>query len=124
MQIEEKIEDLEDQLAQAMQNSNIAALETLLHCELRFVNHLGQMMGKDDDLRAHKAGLFKIHEIQLKQRNILVKESFVIVNASVEIDGSVNGIRAKNDFVFTRIWCKTTADWQVIAAHSSLVDAG
>ncbi len=51
--IETQILEAEEQLRQAMLASDVNALDDLLSPELIFTNHLGQVMGKQDDLAAH-----------------------------------------------------------------------
>jgi hypothetical protein len=47
-----QIVEVENQLRTAMLGSDVTALDDLLAPDLIFTNHLGQLLGKDDDLAA------------------------------------------------------------------------
>jgi Domain of unknown function (DUF4440) len=53
-----QIVEVEDRLRTAMLSSDVAALNELLAPDLIFTNHLGQLLGKDDDLAAYRSGGF------------------------------------------------------------------
>ncbi|WP_200887995.1 nuclear transport factor 2 family protein [Shewanella sp. ECSMB14102] len=58
-----EIQQLESQLHSAMLNSDINLLDRLLSPQLIFTNHLGQVLGKAEDLHAHSSGLLNITRI-------------------------------------------------------------
>jgi hypothetical protein len=58
--IEGEILEVEERLRQAMLASDASTLDELLAPELIFTNHLGQVLGKQDDLGAHQSGLVQI----------------------------------------------------------------
>lgn len=49
----DQIKRSEAELQQAMLDSNVKALDRLLDDDLTFTNHLGMVLGKQDDLTAH-----------------------------------------------------------------------
>jgi hypothetical protein len=51
-----QIVEVEDQLRTAMLCADVAALNQLLAPDLIFTNHLGQLLGKEDDLAAYRSG--------------------------------------------------------------------
>ncbi|ACF14016.1 conserved hypothetical protein [Chloroherpeton thalassium ATCC 35110] len=119
--LENQIYQAEEQLRLAMLHSDIAMLDALLSPELIFTNHLGQRLGKHDDLAAHKSGLVKINEVDCSEQQILTSENIAVVSVRMKISGSYDGTLANGDFRFTRIWAKRKDSWQVISAHSSLI---
>ncbi len=54
-----KVVQLEERLRQAMLDSDVAELDTLIAPELIFTNHLGQLIGKQEDLAIHRSGALK-----------------------------------------------------------------
>ena len=113
---------LENRLKQAMLNSNISDLDTILADDLIFTNHLGQLMTKQEDLNAHKTGQLEIENIEFSDIKIMPFNGMALVNAEVRLVGSFNGEAAENIFRFSRIWNKNSNNiWQVIMAHSTLV---
>lgn len=61
--IEEQITDLEHRLRNAMLNGLVADLDELLAPDLIFTNHVGQLLGKQDDLDAYRSGVLKIAQL-------------------------------------------------------------
>lgn len=110
-------------LRQAMLDSDVAALETLLDKELIFVSHLGQIWGRHDDLDAHRSGLMKIHDLQTTDERILIKDNVAIVSVKTRISGRFNGQPGDGVFRFTRTWLLSPdlMSGRVIAATSVLL---
>ena len=120
--IETEIEACEEQLKDAMLNSDTDVLDQLLSPELIFTNHLGQLMTKQDDLNAHRSGLLKIDKIELGDRHIKLLGNVAVVAVQARIHGHYKGESSASEFRFTRVWSKNASDkWQVAVAHSSLV---
>ena len=112
----------EEQLRIAMLNSDLRALDELLAPELIFTNHLGQRLGKKDDLGAYQSGLLKVLELAPSERHIQLHENIAIVSVRMRLTGSYNGSPANGDFRFTRVWAAAgESRWHIVAAHASLV---
>jgi ketosteroid isomerase-like protein len=119
---EAQILDAEDRLRAAMLASDIDALNDLLSPDLIFTNHLGQLLGKEDDLASHRSGLLRIEKLQPSQQHLRMYENVAIVSVRMQISGAYDGHPANGDFRFTRVWALSTQGaWQVIAAHATLV---
>jgi len=120
--IEFEIEKCEERLKQAMLQSDLVILDEMLSPDLIFTNHLGQLMFKKDDLKAHDTGILDIKKIILTDQIINVCGDVAIVSVKAHISGSFAGEESESDFRFTRVWNKSSnAHWQVVAAHSSMV---
>ncbi|MCF6325612.1 MAG: nuclear transport factor 2 family protein [Gammaproteobacteria bacterium] len=120
--IENVIEDCEERLKQAMLQSEISVLDELLSPELVFTNHLGQLMTKYDDMRAHESGVLKITEIKISGQKIKFYGVVAVVLVQAHILGSFAGVESESDFRFTRVWSKGANEtWQVVAVHSSII---
>jgi len=119
-----EIQNSEEQLRQAMLASNIATLDTLLANELIFTNHLGQCLGKEADLAAHKSGTLRISKLEPSEQQIKwIGDKAVVVSVRVQITGTYAGLPAGGDFRFTRVWASSNGHWQVVVAHSCMVSA-
>lgn len=119
---EAQIIEAEERLRRAMLDSDVNALEELLAPELVFTNHLGQVLGKQDDLNAHESGIFKIKALTASERRIQAIENVAIVTVKVHLVGNYEDTDFDSNLRFTRIWTLTSGgDWQVVAAHSSVV---
>jgi hypothetical protein len=119
-----EIQNSEEQLRQAMLASDIAVLDALLANGLIFTNHLGQCLGKEADLFAHKSGALRISKLEPSERKIkLAGDKAAVVSVRVQIIGTYEGQPAGGDFRFTRVWVSSSGHWQVVAAHSCIASA-
>lgn len=118
---EAQVLEAEELLAKAMLESDTDILDTLLSSDLIFTNHLGQVLGKNDDLEAHKSGLIHISNLSVDEQLVKLQQDTAVVFAKVTICGDYDGLPADGTFRFTRVWQYTDNRWKVIAAHSSAV---
>lgn len=58
--IKTQILEAEERLRLAILSSDVNTLDELLAPELIFTNHLGQVLGKQDDLDAHQSGTLRV----------------------------------------------------------------
>lgn len=120
--IEINIVKCEEQLRQAILESDVSALSELLAPDLIFTNHLGQIMTKQDDLDAHQSGTLKVDVLNITDQSIRVIGDVAIVNVKARLEGCYAGTSSAADFRFTRIWAPSSGgDWQVVAGHSCVV---
>lgn len=119
--MEDIILELEERLRSAMLNSNVSELDELISPDLIFTNHIGQLISKEDDLRAHSSKLFVFESLDLSESKILIRETIAVVSVRAEIQGNYNGEPANGSFRFTRVWSNRNDKWQVIAGHSSVI---
>lgn len=120
--IDAQIADAEERLRRAMLDSDVAALDSLLAEELMFTNHFGQLIGKNDDLAAHRLGVFKIQELNPSEQKIQARGDTAVVSVRVQLKGTYSGNPANGIFRFTRVWVLSPdRKWQVIAAHSGII---
>lgn len=120
--IEGQIVEAEEQLRQAMLASDVSALDELLAPELMFTSHLGQVLGKQDDLAAHRSGLVQMSELTPSEQTIRVHGDVAVVAVRVHLAGSYAGTLSEADFRFTRVWARSAnGNWQVVAGHASVV---
>ena len=120
--METQILEVEEQLRVAMLHSDVNALNELLAPELVFTNHLGHVLGKQDDLSAHQSGSLEITELTPSEQYIQLNGDIAIVSVRMHLSGSYAGTASNGDFRFTRVWARSSNDtWHVIAAHSTMV---
>jgi len=120
--VEAQIVDAEDRLRAAMLSSDIRALDELLAPGLIFTDHLGQLLGKEDDLAAHRSGMLKVNGLKASEQHIRPHGDVVIVSVRMQLSGIYDGNPASGDFRFTRVWALSpNKTWQLVAAHSSMV---
>jgi hypothetical protein len=108
---EAQILDAEDRLRAAMLSSDVGALDTLLAPDLIFTNHLGQLLGKENDLAAHRSGVLKVKELRPSEQHVRFSAGVAIVSVRMQLLGR-----------FTRVWALSgEKTWHVVAAHAGLV---
>lgn len=111
---------IEEQLRLAMLRADLAALDALLSPELIFTNHLGQLLGKEDDLAAWHSGRLHIESLQPSEHKVSLAGNVAVVSVRMRVVGVYDGHPANGDFRFTRVWALSPENtWQVIAAHST-----
>jgi ketosteroid isomerase-like protein len=117
-----QIVEMEDQLRTAMLSSDIATLYELLAPDLIFTNHLGQLLGKSDDLAAYSSGVLKIAGLEPSEQHVRVLGEVAVVSVRMQVSGTYEGAPANGDFRFTRVWTRSQLErWQIVAAHSVLI---
>lgn len=120
--LQTQIVELEEQLRTAMLGSDVDALDELLAPDLIFTNHLGQLLGKDDDLAAYRSGVLKIAGLEQSEQQVLVLGEAAVVSVRMQISGTYQDAPANGDFRFTRVWARSQRQrWQIVAAHSVLI---
>ena len=120
--IKTQIIALEEHLRQAMLASDIKILNELLAPEIIITTHLGELLGKEDDLAAHQSGAFKIQELNPTEEHIQVYPSMAIVSVRMQLSGSYNDLPTNGNFRYTRVWHLTQPNqWQIVAAHISML---
>src|SRR3954470_9543958 len=70
----------EEMLRKAMLSSDLKTLDELIHDNLIFVNHFGQILTKEADIEAYRSGVLNFTDIKiLDQKVILLENSAVTV---------------------------------------------
>ncbi|NJK57387.1 MAG: nuclear transport factor 2 family protein [Pleurocapsa sp. SU_5_0] len=117
-----QIIEAEERLRLAILSSDVNILDELLAPELIFTNHLGQVLGKQDDLDAHQSGTLRVEVLTPFEQHIQLVADVAIVTVRVHLVGRYAGITSDCDFRFTRVWTlSSSGTWQIIVAHSSIV---
>jgi len=118
----QQINQVEEQLKQAMIDSDISILEKLLSNDLIFTNHLGMVIGKQADLDLHSSGNLSIKDIVLSEQKIKLFENLAVVTVSAAISACYFEKQSQTSFRFTRIWRRDEQlGWQLIAGHSCII---
>lgn len=113
------ISDLEAQLIVAMQNSDVAALDALIHPDLQFVLPNGHTVTKEEDLNAHRSGTMSITELKAGTPAIKLLGDTATVTVEVQLAGTFFEQAFGGTFRYLRIWQKSGDAWQVIAGCST-----
>lgn len=107
----------ERELQAAQRASDVDALDRLLHDDLLAVGPDGSLVGKADDLAAHRSGVFKIAELEEEDLRVLVHGELAVTFVVLRIAGSIGDEDASGSMRYTRTWTRDGGAWRVIAAH-------
>lgn len=120
--VDAQIVEMEDWLRTAMLHSDVGALDELLAPDLMFTNHLGQFLGKKDDLDSYRSGMLKVKDLKPSEQHIQLHGNVAVVSVRVQLSGTYDGNSANGDFRFTRVWALSSdKKWRVVAAHVGIV---
>lgn len=119
--VENRVREAEERLRVAMLCSDLGALDQLLAPGLVFTSHLGQLVGKDDDLAFHRSGALRLEQLIASDQRIVVRGEVAVVCVRVHLAGTLGGQPLAETLRYTRVW-SLVPTLQVIAGHASLIN--
>lgn len=119
---EDRLREAEERLRIAMLRSDVAELDQLLAPGLVFTSHLGQLIGKDDDLAFHRSGVLRLSELTPSEQRIAVHGDVAVVSVRMQLAGELCGEPLAEALRYTRVW-SLAPSVQVVAGHASRVSA-
>ncbi|MBC7919755.1 MAG: nuclear transport factor 2 family protein [Ferruginibacter sp.] len=115
----EQLQQVEQRLLKAMLNSDIGELDALLSDELLVTGPDGQLVGKADDLAAHRAGTIRIKTMVPRETTFKFLPEVAIVFVLMDMQGFFQAQPFAGRYRYTRVWRNQNGSWQIIAAHIS-----
>ncbi|SUJ21049.1 Uncharacterised protein [Sphingobacterium spiritivorum] len=112
---EQKILDIENQLREAMQKSDIEILDQLLHDDLLFVLPGGEVITKQMDLETHRSGNLVLEKITSSIYSVKQVGENVVVTLSTNIKGKMQEQYFEGNFRYLRVWKMFDGQLKVIA---------
>lgn len=113
------IKQYEESLRQAMLTSDVDALDRLIADDLLFVTHFGQIIGKADDLNAHRQKLFTLSRLDFHRQEIRQLTDSVVTITTAELEG-IAQTPFTDTIIYTRVWRKNQhGTWQVCAGQAT-----
>ncbi|EEI92422.1 hypothetical protein HMPREF0765_2037 [Sphingobacterium spiritivorum ATCC 33300] len=112
---EQKILDIENQLREAMQKSDVGILDQLLHDDLLFVLSDGEVITKEMDLETHRSGNLVLEEITSSIDSIKQIGEDVVVTLSSNIKGKMLEQNFEGNLRYLRVWKMFDGQLKVIA---------
>jgi ketosteroid isomerase-like protein len=114
---EDQVLAAERELQAAMRASDVESLDRLLHPDLLAVAPDGSLVGKSDDLEAHRRGVFSIAALEEEDVRVLVLGDTAVTFVVLAIRGTIAGEDASGRMRYTRTWVRDRDAWRVAAAH-------
>jgi ketosteroid isomerase-like protein len=105
----------EDELRAAMLAGDVAALDRLLDDDLLFVSHLGEVVGKAQDLEMHRTRRLRIVSMTPSDRRIQRLGDTTVVSVRMETAAVVDGARVEQTFRYMRVWHHRADGWKIVS---------
>lgn len=96
----------EDKLYKAIQESDIALLDELLHEDLLFVIPSGEVITKEMDLQTYRSGNIKINKLIPKVENLNLLDDLAVITLTIELQGSYLNEAFESRYRYIRFWKK------------------
>jgi len=110
----------ETALQRALLANDVAALDDMLHDQVRFIGPDGLTINKQQDMDAHRRGELVFSAVDQLERDTQVIDGVGITRAELRLVGTVGGAPVDVTLVYTRTWLPTPVGWLIVAAHGSL----
>lgn len=111
----------EAELREAMLTNDVGTLDRLIDDALVFTTLEGAVIGKPDDLDAHRRRRLRLARLAPSEQRVLRIGPTAIVTVRTEIEGTWDGAPVDGVLRYTRIWCERGHGWRVVAGHVSAV---
>lgn len=115
------IEELENQLLDAMLNANVETLNRLIHPDLLFNSAMGQTITKEMDLESYRSGLMIVNSITASHQQINIIEDTAVVAVTIDINAKYGVQDISGKVRFLRVWKKIESRYQIIAGSSIML---
>ena len=113
----------EAELRAAMLANDVSALDQLIDDALVFTTLEGAVVGKQDDLDAHRARRLRLTRLEPSERYVQRHGPTAVVSVRMEIAGTWDGAPVGGALRYTRVWVQRPEGWRVVAGHMSAVQA-
>lgn len=112
----------EERLRQAMISHDCNELDRLESEELKFINHMGQMITKKDDIAAHKNAMFNIKSITFRSQEIQEYSEVAIVISNVELVLNTPAGEVSDCLIYMRVWKKEADQYVLVAGQATKIE--
>ena len=113
----------EDELRTAMLAGDVATLDRLLDDDLMFVSHLGEVVGKAQDLAMHESRRLRITSMTPSDRRIQRLGETTVVSVQMHTTAIVDGMPVEQTFRYTRVWQRRPDGWKIVSGGMVVVAA-
>lgn len=104
----------ENRLLQAIQTGNIAALDQLLHDDLRFIIPTGDTITKAEDLAHYQRQRLEIESLEIEEQTTQMVSTNGLSLSIIRLKGIFAGQAFAGRFKYLRVWQNGPKGWQVI----------
>ena len=116
---ETQIIQYEEMLRKAMLSSDVKVLGELIHDDLIFVNHFGQILTKEADIETHRSGVLKFTDIKVLDQRVKLIDSSAVTVTRVSLKGTFGVESIEDEMCYTRVWQNNDGKMKIISGHCS-----
>lgn len=109
------IVNAEIELLTAIKNSDVLALDKILHDDLLFNLPDGQTITKEFDLNAYRSGKMNIHTLEASDQIINIIGDSAVVSVMVLLKGTYDTNPLDGTFRYIRVWKQFEENLKIIA---------
>ena len=111
---ESLIKRCEEKIAEAIKESDIEQLKTLLHDNLVFLSPDGSIITKEIDIASHKSGSIKAEEIIIEIERVNIDNDIATVIVTYQTKGLILGKPISGKYRYLRVWKKFGNELKII----------
>jgi ketosteroid isomerase-like protein len=111
----------EAELREAMLTNDVPVLDRLIDDALMFTTQEGAVIGKQDDLDAHRARRLQLTRLEPSEQRVQRYGATAVVSVRMEIAGTWDGAAVSGALRYTRVWVERPAGWRIVAGHMSAI---
>ena len=117
-----EIQELEENLLEAMILGNISFLENIFSERYVFLGSGGSSWGKEKALEDFRNPEFILKNMKICNRRITMHNNCAIVTGTSVVEGKIGENTLTGRYQFMRVWDRGTDGWQIIAVSTSKVE--
>ena len=106
----------ERRLQAAQRESDIDALDGLLHPRVVGAGPDGTVLDKEDDLGSHRSGALRITRLDEESLDVQEHGQAGMTSLVATVDAVQDGREVSARLRYTRLWVRDSAGWRVLAA--------
>ncbi len=95
---------LENRLYEAMKNSDLKDLDTLLHEDLLFIAPGGEILTKEKDMETYRSGHLKINSLDPEVKKLQIMDDLAIVVLLIDLKGTYQNESFEARYQYIRFW--------------------
>jgi len=89
-------------------------LDRLIDDRLRFAGPDGRVVGKADDLEAHRTGVVRFEALDILSRELVVESEVAVALVFAHVRATVGGESFDSRVLYTRCWVQGADGWRIL----------
>ncbi|MEV4264249.1 nuclear transport factor 2 family protein [Kribbella sp. NPDC049584] len=114
------LHEAETRFQQALLANDIAALDRMLHADVRFTGPDGSTIDKAADMASHRSQAFTLTAVDELHREVQIIDGVGITRATLHLVGAAGEHELDMVLAYTRTWLPSEDGWRIIAAHGGI----